>query len=175
MSLLTECPTDIQNLLAEFVGHPYVVGSEPRSFFFDTAGASGHKYEWGLTWAYETKLHYYAWPYRALFYKVTGVDGSSIKIQGYKCLVTYPKGPLLEYERSWYPKGPVLERTVHETIEKDGACSYWVVLREPTNSSTYGACLDDEGRFCPMELLVFDVDERCPFKRMIDIYFLFQE
>ena len=166
MSLLTECPTDIQNLLAEFVGHPYVVGSEPSSFFFDTEGASGHQCEWCDTLDFETELqHWGRWPRQALRYKVTGVDRSSINIQGY----TFTWDGDDDSENVYVPTGPVLQRQVHETIEEDGFISYWVVLREPVNSSGFGPCLDDEGRFCPIELLVFG--GRCKIDRMNEVYF----
>ena len=165
MSLLTECPTDIQNLLAEFVGHPYVVGSEPRSFFYDKEGVTGHQCYWCETLDYEMELFDSAWPHDALYYKVTGVDGSSINIQGYALFWDGDD----ESEDVYAPVGPVLERVVHETIEKDGVCSYWVVLRKPVNSGGYGPCLDDEGRFCPIELLVFD--GRCSTDRMNEVYF----
>ena len=170
MSLLTECPTDIQNLLAEFVGHPYVIGSEPNSFFFDKANGVTRWTtlgKWCDTLDYEIELHFspYHWPHQALNYKVTGVDGSSIKIQGY----TIKWNGDDDSEDVYVPTGPVLQRVVHETIEEDGFISYWVVLREPVNSGGYGPCFDDEGRFCPMELLVFD--GRCSTDRMNEVYF----
>ena len=163
MSLLTKCPTDIQNLLAEFAGHPYVVGSEPSSLFYDKEGVSGYQCEWCYTLDFESELHNYDWPHQALTYKVTGVDGSSINIQGY----TFTWND--DDEGTLVPTGPVLQRIVHETIEEDGFCSYWVVLREAVNSSGFGPCLDAGGAFCPIELLLFD--DRCTRDRMTWVYF----
>ena len=168
MSLLKECPTDIQQLLAEFVGHPYVVGSEPRSFFYDSEGVSGNKCCWCDTADYEGKLHEWEWPHKDLHYKVTGVDGNTIKLQGYTITWNdddYDEGTLV-------PNGPVLQRVVHETIEEDGACSYWVVLRNSVGSGGGGPQMDDQLRYCPMELLVFEEeDDRCSVDRMDMVYF----
>ena len=169
MSLITVCPTDIQNLVDEFVGHPYVVGSKPRSFFYDSAGVSGNQCEWCETVFNEVELFDYEWPHDALYYKVTGVDRSSINVQGYELVWNDDVDEELHRGYELVPNGPVLQRVVHETIEEDGTCSYWVVLREAVNSIGGGPCTDDQLRFCPMELLVFD--ERCSTDRMNEVYF----
>jgi len=167
MSLLEQCPTDITNLLDLFSGHPYVVGSKPRSFFYDSPGISGHQCSWCETVDYEMELFDYEWQHDALYYKVTGVDGSSINVQGYE-LVWNDE----DDEGTLVSTGPVLQRVVHETIEEDGTCSYWVVLREAVNSGGGGPQFDDQLwsiDFCPMELLVFD--DYCSKDRMDQLYF----
>jgi hypothetical protein len=165
MSLLKECPTDMQNLLAEFVGHPYVVGSEPRSFFFDNNSVSEHNYSWCETLDYEMELFDYEWQHEALYYKVIDVEGNTINVQG--CKITWNDD---DDEGTLVPTGPVLQRQVHETIEEDGSCSYWVVLRDAVNSGGGGPQMDDQLRFCPIELLVFE-DDRCSVDRMNQVYF----
>ena len=168
MSLLTVCPTDIQNLVDEFVGHPYVVGSEPSSFFYDNEGVSGHKCEWCETADFESELHNYGWPHQALYYKVTNVDGNTIQLQGYSFHWEDDDDRTTTNNRTTTNEGPVLQRVVHETIEEDGACSYWVVLRA-VNSIGGGPCYDDQLRYCPIELLMFS--DRCCEDRMLQVYF----
>jgi hypothetical protein len=163
MSLLEQCPTDITNLLDLFSGHPYVVGSEPRSFFYDKEGLSGNQCAWCETLDYEMELFDSEWPHDAVYYKVMDVDGSSINVQGYELVWND------DDEGTLVPTGPVLQRVVHETIEEDGTCSYWVVLREAVNSGGGGPQFDDQLRFCPMELLVFD--NYCSDDRMDQVYF----
>jgi len=159
MSLLTVCPTDIQNLVDEFVGHPYVVGSEPISYFYDKEGIAGDGCcVWSWTRDCGYPLDQKLWLGDPDYYEVVEVHGNTIGLQ-----------PYYYNDRNERINRPVLQRQVHETIEEDGFCSYWVVLREPVNSGGFGPCFDDEGRFCPIELLIFS--ERCCEDRMLQVYF----
>ena len=80
MSLLNQCPTDVQNVVSSFSSHPYVVGSVLESFFFDSVGCV-NKCFWCSTNDYEYELRQWEWPHQAFSFMVVADHGNSIDLQ----------------------------------------------------------------------------------------------
>ena len=150
-------PTDLQNLVDDFVSQPFKVGTIVTQAFWQNQqfGFNENRWIWLdiMEWQDDLELFEYKYAVHEYNYdgwRIVSQNGNTVGIQKYNCDMVPSKRKEQNYEEANFtPVGEIFERQVHEEIEDD-KYHYHIVFRDAINSGN-GPQWDDQACFCPEE------------------------
>ena len=155
-----QCPVVVQDLIIDCNRHPFKIGDEFGPLVYDNIGVS-FEYETKCTWIgtseFGEEIELNGWQHEACEYEIVDVQENTVSLQAFtpefQDYYLFEEGEFDELKTPRVDIGPVFQREVQTIVDPDGMCSWWIVIREPVNSSGGGPQTDDQLNFSPMEIL----------------------